>query len=62
MVQLIIGLVIIALIVLYVYLKKTGHQEFNPPSILEDVNLPAVGSTKSLTLNEKLDNNRPQQQ
>ncbi|HEY4474380.1 MAG TPA: hypothetical protein VJC06_00430 [Candidatus Paceibacterota bacterium] len=41
--QLIIGLVIAVLVVLYVYLKKTkGHKESNLPAISEDVNLPAI--------------------
>jgi len=47
--QLIMVLVIIALVVLYVYLKRTGHKEenlpavsmSNPPVVSEDVNLPA---------------------
>lgn len=47
--QLIIGSVVIVLIVLFVYLKRTkGHQEINlpmvsqpnPPAVSEDVNLP----------------------
>ena len=49
--QLIVGLVLTALIVLYVYLKRTkGHKESNlpavsmsnPPAVSEDINLPMV--------------------
>ena len=41
--QLIIGSVVIVLIVLYVYLKRTkGHQDINLPMVSEDVNLPTV--------------------
>ena len=55
--QLIIGLVIVALVVLYIYLKKTkGHKESNlpavsmsnPPAISEDVNLPVVSEGVNL--------------
>jgi len=62
MFQLVMGLVITALIILYVYLKKTKeHQDFNlpavsipnPPAVSEDVNLPVIKND--------LDNNRPQQ-
>jgi len=41
--QLIIGSVVIVLIVLFVYLKRTkGHQESSLPVVSEDVNLPTV--------------------
>lgn len=57
--QLIMGLVITGLVVLYVYLKKTkGHQESNLPALSEDVNLP----TKPSAINNELDNKGTQQQ
>ena len=68
--QLIMGLVIAGLIVLYVYLKKTkGHQESNlpvvnmpnPPAVSEDVNLP-VASNPIPPITNELDNNGPQHQ
>ena len=44
--QLIIGSVVIVLIVLFVYLKRTkGHQESNLPAVSEDVNLPTVNQS-----------------
>jgi len=47
--QLIIGLVIAVLVVLYVYLKKTkGHKESNLPAISEDINLPVVSEDVNL--------------
>lgn len=67
--QLMVGVVVILLIVLYVYLKRNkGHQESNLPAISEDVNLPVMNQPSSPvpaesqtqpTQNE-LDNNGPQ--
>lgn len=68
-VQLMVGVVVILLVVLYVYLKRNkGHEESNLPAVSEDVNLPAVSQPNppapvqeqpQSTQNE-LDNNGPQ--
>jgi hypothetical protein len=56
------GLVITALVVLYVYLRKTkGHQEANLPAVSEDVNLPAVREQAEPITND-LDNKESQPQ
>ena len=57
-VQLIVGLVITGLVVLYVYLKKTGRHEANLPAVSEDVNLPAIKNDmekQNIKINYKLD-------
>jgi hypothetical protein len=59
--QLIMGLVITGLVVLYVYLKRTAHNEKNLPVVLEDVNLPAVSQPNPPTIKNELDNKGPQQ-
>jgi len=60
--QLIMGLVITALVVLYVYLKKTGHKEENLPAVSEDINLPVKSPNEQKPINNELDNIGPQQQ
>lgn len=56
--QLIIGSVVIVLIVLFVYLKRTkGHQESNLPAVSEDVNLPAKMEENLEALNPKSETN-----
>lgn len=69
--QLILGLVIIALVILCVYLKKTkGHQKFNlptvsqpnPPAVSEDVNLPLVNNPNLPVIKNELESNGSQQQ
>ena len=52
MFQLIVGVVIAVLIVVYLWLRKSQHREANLPAVSEDVNLPA----------NVPDSNPPQQQ
>lgn len=61
--QLTMGLVITALVVLYVYLKKTkSHQEINLPKVSEP-NLPAISEDVNLpAIKNELENNGSQQQ
>ena len=66
-VQLIVGLVITALVILWVYMRRT-NKGGNLPAVSEDVNLPAaskveppvVSQTEPPTSNE-LENKGPQQ-
>lgn len=53
-VQLMVGVVVILLVVLYVYLKRNkGHQDSNLPAVSEDVNLPVTTPPVSETKPEQ---------
>lgn len=57
--NLIIGLAIVALIAIYMWLRKSTHREENLPSV--KAGLPAVSEDVNLPVNVP-DDNQPQQQ
>lgn len=55
--NIIIGLVIAALIAIYMWLRKSIHREENLPAVSEDVNLPAKPEGNFEALNPKSETN-----